>query len=164
MQAVNDTRRKEMIVSGATSSQAGPGLAFWLVTDAGFAVGLVTHEIPRIGALVWIAEPTFDEEPSASDVLAIDRWRWCVFFPVKAAVWRKIVTPIAHIDIPKALQPFPAMRGGNKWAGWQMIVFEGRRSRPIGPATDPSVSIYQVVNDTRLKEMIVSGWRPADKW
>lgn len=37
-------------------------------------------------------------------------------------------------------------------------------SQPDGVANDPSVAIYEVVNDTALKEMIVSNWRPANEW
>jgi len=36
---------------------------------------------------------------------------------------------------------------------------DGLRRR-LGPTEDRSLPIYQVVNDTRLKEMIVSHWRP----
>ena len=100
-----------------------------MVCDAGFAVALVTHEIPRIGALIWVAQPTFDEEPTVDEVRAIDRWRWC-FFPVAAALRRRLITPIGHVDVPKPLRRFPTMRSGNKRAGWRMIKFEDGRSRP----------------------------------
>ena len=38
-------------------------VAFALVCDRGFAVGLCTHRHPRMGHLVWIAEPFFDHFP-----------------------------------------------------------------------------------------------------
>lgn len=132
--------------------------------DLGFAVGLKTHRVERVGDLVWMAEATFEEEPRLADVELIDRWRWPVFFPLGAAIRRKIVTPLGIISIPPALRPFPIMRSGNKKMGWVTFTeAEGVRQR-LGPATDPSVPIYKVVNDTRLKEMLVSGWRPDVEW
>jgi hypothetical protein len=134
------------------------------VCDLGFAVGLMTHDVPRIGSLVWIAAPTFDEEPSLEQVLQLSRWRWPVLFPLTAAIRRKAVTPIGIVAVPRALQPFPTMRSGNKAMGWMAFTeISGIRQR-LGPAKDPSLPIYKVVNDTRLKEMIVSGWRPEDEW
>jgi len=141
-----------------------PGLAFSIVCDLGFAVGVVTHDVPKIGSLVWIAEPTFDDEPTLEQVQHINRWRWPVFFPLGAAIRRKIVTPIGVVPLPPALEPFPIMRSGNKSMGWMAFTeAEGVRQR-LGPARDASLPIYKVVNDTRLKEMIVSGWRPEDEW
>ena len=37
-----------------------PGFAWYIVCDLGFAVGLVTHYLPKFGHLVWMAEPVFD--------------------------------------------------------------------------------------------------------
>ena len=73
--------------------------------------------------------------------------------------------PIGVVPVPDSLRPFPLMRGGNKQVPWRMVLFAGGKSeRLLGPATDPSLPIYQVVNDTRLKEMIVSDWRPKQMW
>jgi hypothetical protein len=142
-----------------------PGLAFWLVYDLGFAVGLMTHHLPRTGHLVWIAEPIFDEEPTIEDVQRIDRWRWAILFPLGAAIHRKVVTPIGVLPIPPALESLPPMRSGNKKAGWRAFVFtDDGESRQLGPASDPSLQIYQIVNDTALKEMLVTGWRPEQDW
>jgi hypothetical protein len=81
-----------------------PGLAFYLVTDLGFAVGIATHDVPRIGSLVWIGEPIFDEQPAAIDVQRVDRWRWPVFFPLAAALRRKVVSSVGVVPIPPALE------------------------------------------------------------
>ncbi len=47
-----------------------PGVAFWITCDRGFAVGLMTHHVDRIGHLIWLAEPFFDEVPTVEDVEA----------------------------------------------------------------------------------------------
>jgi hypothetical protein len=141
-----------------------PGFAFSLVCDLGFAVGLMTHHVDRIGDLVWMAGPVFEEEPTIEDVEKIEDWRWPIFFPLGAAVRRRIVTSIGVVTVPAELRAFPVMRSGDKKLGWVAFTREDRAERLLGPATDPALPIYEVVNDTRLKEMLVSGWRPEQEW
>lgn len=145
-------------------SQLKPGAAFSVPCDLGFAVGLMTHHLPRTGHLLWIAEPTFAEEPGIQDVGQIRRWRWPVFFPLGAAIRRKLVSPIGVTTVPADLKPFPLMRSGSKGRGWILGKLVDGELEPAGPTSDPSLPIYQVVNDTRLKEMLVSNWRPEDVW
>jgi hypothetical protein len=124
----------------------------------------MTDRVERTGDLVWIAEPTFDDEPTREQVCGIDRWRWPIFFPLSAAIQRKIVTPIGIVPIPKRLRPFPVMRGGNKKMGWMAFTQANGVRQLLGPTTDSSLPIAKVVNDTALKEMIVSGWKPETEW
>jgi len=145
-------------------SRLKPGLAFSLVCDLGFAVGLMTHHVERVGHLVWIAGRTFDDEPTLDDVARINSWRWPVFFPLETAIRRNLVTPIGEIPVPSALEAFPTLRSGNRKMGWIAFTEVNGVRRRLGPTSDPSVPIYKVVNDTRLKEMIVSGWLPAQEW
>jgi hypothetical protein len=135
-----------------------------MATDAGFAVGVMSYDVERIGSLIWMAEPVFDEEPTLDQVVHINRWRWPVFFPLSAALRRKIVTPIGPLSVPESLQSFPLMRSRNGRGGWNLVKFVNGASQPCGDASDPTTPIYSVVNDTRLREMIVSGWRPEDTW
>jgi hypothetical protein len=61
-----------------------------------------------------------------------------------------------------ALQSFPTLRSGERRIGWVALTeIDGVRST-LGPTTDRSLPIYQIVNDTRLKEMVVSDWNPDD--
>ncbi len=141
------------------------GLSFSLTTDSGWAVGLMTSYIPRIGHLIWLAEPTFEHIPTVEEAAAIQRWRWPVLFPLDAAIRRKIVKPIGMIRIPPAMQRIPLMRSGRKNMGWQnAVLLDTGGSRPSGRATDPATPVYKVVNDTRLREMLTSGWRPENEW
>jgi hypothetical protein len=139
-------------------------LAFSLVTDLGFAVGIVTHDVPRIGSLIWIAESTFDEEPTVADVETVDGWRWPIFFPLAAALRRKIVSPVGVVPIPPGYEAFPVLRSRDGRGGWTLVKFVDGASQPSGVATDPRIPRYSVVNDTRLREMIVSGWKPEQDW
>jgi hypothetical protein len=143
-----------------------PGLAFWIVCDQGFAVGLMTHHVERIGHLVWMAAPFYEQPPSIEAVRAVETWRWPVFFPLGAALHRKIVERLGQVDIPPRLHPMPTFRGSNGVGGWNRVIVDdgGIGSKPVGPTEDRSLPIYSVVNDTRLKEMLVSGWMPRDRW
>lgn len=145
-----------------------PGLAWYVVCDLGFAVGLVSHYAPRLGHLVWIAAPVFNGEPTTDDVRLIDAWRWPVLFPLGAAIHRRIATPIGIVPIPHPLQAWPVVRsragksnGSNRWMAASL---SEAGTVPIGETKDRSLPIYRIVNDTRLREMIVSGWMPADEW
>jgi hypothetical protein len=145
-------------------AQLTPGLAFSLVCDAGFAVGVVTSDVPKIGSLIWIAEPTFDKEPTIEQVDEILAWRWPVFFPLAAALRRNLVNLIGQIAVPVELKSFPLLRSRNGQGGWTLVEFIDGSSQPAGPAADPSIPRYKVVNDTKLREMIDSGWRPEREW
>jgi hypothetical protein len=123
----------------------------------------VTHDRPKTGSLIWIAEPTFDDPPTVPQVQAITTWRWPVFFHLAAALRRQIVNAVGMIDLPPGLRSFPVLRSGNRSSGWQTFTEDENGERQqLGPATDARTPVYLVVNDTRLREMIVSGWRPQD--
>jgi hypothetical protein len=131
----------------------------------GFAVGLTSHVIPRIGALFWIAERTFDEQPTIEDVRTLRGWRWPVFFPLGAALRRQLVHPIGVVPIPADLDSVPTFRGRARSLGWKSVTYdEDGTERVLARPVDPHQPISQVVNDTKLKEMIVSGWRPERDW
>ena len=135
-----------------------------MTTDAGMLVGLATHDVPRIGSLVWIAAPTFDAEPTREQVENIRSWRWPILFPLNDAIRRKIVKPVATVPVPTHLLPFPTMRSGNRRIGWTAFTEVAGVHRQLGPTEDRSLPIYKVVNDTRLREMVASGWRPECEW
>jgi hypothetical protein len=123
-------------------------------TSSGFAVGLATHDVARIGTVVWIAAPTFDEEPSVAEVEEVCEWRWPIFFPLNAALRRKIVTKIGHVAIPDEMATMPVLRSGNRKIGWRLSRFrntDAATQELLGPATDPATPIYRIVNDTRLR-------------
>lgn len=140
-----------------------PGLAFSIVCDRGFALGLHTHKDATMGSLIWLADGFWDEEPTATEI-ATAGWRWCVFFPLGAAVRRRLVTPLGLVAIPTSLQGFPTMRAGSREQGWFAVRNEAMEGVLGHPTYDRSLPPRQIVNDTRLKEMLVTGWRPEDDW
>jgi hypothetical protein len=139
------------------------GVAFALVCDRGFAVGLCTHRHAAMGHLVWMATPFFDELPTTDDVVSITSWRWPVFYPLGAALHRRMVIRIGRVEIPQSLRPFPAMRGGGGAQPW----FEHRDGRLGGlgtPTEDRNLPIKMIVNHEMMKEMLTTGWMPTDRW
>jgi hypothetical protein len=140
-----------------------PGLVFSLRFDDQFGVAIITHDLPRIGSLIWPAERTFASEPTLADAEQIDNWRWPVLFPLTAAIRLKIVSPIGTIAVPALLRSFPRMRSGGR-GNWVACDEQDGSLRPLGPTSDRSLPIYQVVNDTRLKEMLLTDWRPDQVW
>jgi hypothetical protein len=120
--------------------------------------------VPRTGSLIWIAEPTFDEQPTVEQVKELTRWRWPVFFPLSAAIHRKLVTPIRQLRVPGELQQFPLLRSELGRGVWRLVRFVDGASQSAGLTQDPTIPIYEIVNDTMLKERIVTDWRPKDAW
>ena len=132
--------------------------------DDEYIVGLYTHDVPRIGPLVWIAEPTFKGPPTPDDVASIHDWRWPILFPLPAAIRRQVVTAIGIVPTPLKLARFPTMRGGDNVIGWVAFTLEGGEERLLGPTTDRSLPINYLVNDTALRDMIRADWRPEQVW
>ena len=107
-----------------------------MVCDFGFAIGLHTREVAA--------------------------WRWCVFFPLGAALRRGLVTPIGKGGFPEALENFPVLGNGSKQQGWFLV--ENGDLDGLEPTADRSLPLGILVDDTRLKEMLVADWKPEDVW
>jgi len=146
------------------TARVKPGLAVSIVTDRGFAVGLYTHKDPKMGELIWIADGFWDEEPTVQDVQRVERWRWCVFFPLGAAVRRRLVSPIGTLPISKEFEDFPVMRAGSKQQGWFIVRGGEMENFGFERTDDRGLPPRILVNDTRLKEMLVSDWTPEEWW
>jgi hypothetical protein len=78
-----------------------------------------------------------------------------------AALRRKIVTSIGSVPIPHTVDTSPVMRGGGGVLRWMALEFRDGEEHGLGPTTDLTLPIYRIVNDTALKELVVSNWRPA---
>jgi hypothetical protein len=118
-----------------------PGFAFAVVSDVGFVVGLHTHRDKLMGYLIWLSQRTFEEMPTVDDASAIERWRWCVFYPLGAAINRNIDIPIGNIPIPPDLQHFPRMRSG------------GGRSRGFNTTTAISWDLGRQLRTARCRSV-----------
>jgi hypothetical protein len=146
-------------------SKAGPGSVFIFPVSAGYAVGLVTHDDPRRGPFVWIAQPIFEHQPAIEDIRTIDNWRWPVGFPMSAALRQKDIRLIGKIEVPVAMRLMPAVRSRHPLTHvWHRIEFVGEDSpRWRGPTEDRSLPIYQIVNGVTLRDLIESDY-PRNDW
>lgn len=145
-----------------------PGYAFSIpLPSSRFALGLVSHQQPRGGSVVWIAQPTFQYTPSLSEAAEIEDWRWATMIPVWSGVRQRMLFPVGTVEIPDDLQAPPLMRA---WAirgiGWIKIRFtdDFRNTRSLGATQDKSLSIYSFLTAVTLAERIDSGWVPSDDW
>ena len=101
---------------------------------------------------------------TVDDVVAIHSWRWPGFFPLGAAIRRKLIDRIVRVPIPAALEAFPTMRNGGRGGQPWREHREGKLGGLGSKTEDRELPIVHIVNDTRLKELLVSGWMPADRW
>lgn len=145
------------------AAAVGPGVAFSIVTDRGFAIGLCSHRHERLGPLVWLAEGFWDDEPLVEDVATVSNWRWCVFFPLGSALRTRTVARIGRVDIPPALVPFPVLRSGQVGHAWYRSG-NGEFRVPLVATDDRDLPIAMSVNEVRLKEMLITDWMPAQRW
>ena len=62
----------------------------------------------------------------------------------------------------------PVMRSGAAYPGqrttWMAMRLTESGDVLLGETRGKSLPICQIVNDTALKEMLVSGWKPEDDW
>lgn len=72
------------------------------------------------------------------------------------------MTRIGTVKIPADLETFPLLRNGSKEQGWFLV--ENGNFNGLKPTEDRSLPLGSLVNDTLLKEMLVTDWRPEDKW
>ena len=60
------------------------------------------------------------------------------------------------------------MRSGTAYPGqrtnWMAMRLTESGDVTLGETSDKSLPVFQIVNDTALKEMLVSGWKPEDDW
>lgn len=138
------------------------GVVFTMPTRVGYLVGIATDEVPRVGTLVWIATPTFDVEPTLAQVQSIVSWRWPTLFPLGAALRRKIVKRVGMLAIPQSIARFPVMRSGGGFLPWVAFARVNGEDVNLGQTQDKSLPIYQIVNDTSLREKVEAGWMPDD--
>jgi len=69
------------------------------------------------------------------------------------------------VPVPGELSSMPTFRGGARSLGWKSVSYDEQGAeRVLAQPVHPDQPISQIVNDTMLKEMIVSAWRPGLDW
>jgi hypothetical protein len=139
-------------------------------TSKGLAYAQYTHEHtkpPRYGSLLRVLPGIHAARPGSFSELVDEKEQFVVFFPLVAAVKKAIVEIVGHEDLPEWAVPFPVFRSGlpdreGKIHVWWL--WDGEKQWKVGDLT-PEMRFFpqeEVVNDTRLIEMIETGYRTED--
>lgn len=136
-------------------------------TAKGLAYAQYTHfhsRPPRYGNLIRVLPGFFNDRPSNFSKIVKAPTKFVKFFPLQAAINKGIVTIVANEPVPAHAQKFPIFRNGNispetkkvrVWWFW-----DGEKSWKVGNITEEQrkMPILGLVNDTRLIDLIESGW------
>jgi hypothetical protein len=143
-----------------------------IATPEGLAYAQYTHKHdrpPKYGALLRVLPGIFASRPEEFSELVKQEARFCVFFPLGAAVARQIVSVVGHEEVPEECRPFPLFRAGVKDPATGHVqtwwLWDGEREWRIGKLAPEqrALPLRQVWNDTLLVKRIVEGWSPADE-
>jgi hypothetical protein len=135
-------------------------------TGQGLAYAHYSHQHPTYGALLRVFADLKAERPADLAAVVSGEPTFRTFFPLAAAVQRKIVSIAGHVPLSEEAKRFPTFRAGvvdprtGRVATWWL--WDGQNEVRVGPLTDEMrrLSIRGVWNDTILKERILSGWTP----
>jgi len=130
----------------------------------GLAYALYTHEHDQFGSLLRVFGRIFSTRPNSFEQLVDVCPRFETFFPLAAAVRKKIVTLVANVPIPFHLRTFPIFRDGvanattGKVETWWL--WDGEKEWPVGSISEEQrkLPLRAVINDTLLRERILNGW------
>jgi len=139
------------------------GMVIELETSRGIAYGICTHENEEYGFLLHF----YSIGTQLSQIKDVAP-QFCCFFPLRAALRRKIVKKNDIIEVPSQLKDFPVFRSGlpdlitKKVKNWWF--WDGEKSWRVGEINDrqrkmPFKSIW---NDTMVIERLEEGWTARD--
>lgn len=150
------------------STRRNPGDVFEITTPKGFAYLQQVLRDPLMGDLVRVLPGIYESRPLGLNIVTDRKELFFTFFPVGAALARKIVRKIGASPLPVGLQSMPPMRnaGGRtpegKVLNWRLL--EGNEERLVEKLTEEQKdwSIRAIWNDTLLVERIIEGWMPRN--
>lgn len=133
-------------------------------TGEGFAYAHYSHQHSMYGALLRVFADLKSERPTDLASLVAGRPTFQNFFPLAAAVNRRIVSIAGNVPLSEEAKRFPTFRAGvedpatGRVALWWL--WDGQKEWRVGPLTAElrPLPIRDVWNDTLLKERILSGW------
>jgi hypothetical protein len=141
------------------------GAVIEIRAPSGLAYAHYTHKHPQYGALLRVFSRKHAARPAKiADAVSGPPDFEC-FFPLEAAVRRRVVAVAGHVSIPEEARAFPTFRNGipdreGRVLAWWL--WDGEHERRLGELTDDQrrLSILGTINDTLLIERVESGWRP----
>ena len=150
-------------------SRAQIGDIMELPTKKGLVYFQYTHKHLVYGTLIRVLHNFYDVRPHDFSILELNEERFFTFFPLNSAVTQKLVTVVAHADIPTIKQSFPQMRvphgrdqlgNATKWLLW-----DGEKSFPIAKLDEKyaGLSIRSIWNYDLLRERTAGNWMPHEE-
>lgn len=135
-------------------------------TKVGFAYAQYSHQHSMYGALIRVFKTKYPKRPDQLNQVLNDELQFSIFFPLKAAVDKKIVQVVANFELECTLQKFPLFRAGvidpvsKKVKTWWL--WDGKNETEVGTLSKEQrkFPIRGVWNDTLLIERIEAGWTP----
>ncbi|MBX4868174.1 hypothetical protein HJA87_10395 [Rhizobium bangladeshense] len=135
-------------------------------TAKGQAYAHYVHQHKQYGALLRVFGKHFDARPDTFTELVRNRPVFMCFFPLGAAVNRRIVSIVDNVALPSDAKKFPMFRAGvvdpatRKVSVWWL--WDGEKEWRIGQLTaeQRQLSIRGVWNDALLVKRIECGWTP----
>lgn len=146
------------------------GDVFEIETSVGMAYFQVTYnhrEPPKYGYLIRVLKELNITEDIICEKTQNEE-RFFVFFPVGAALNRKIIRKICNCPIPQHANSFPVLRiPGNIALGGKVLdwrIWDGQKRYRIESLSDEQkrLSLGEIWNDTMLIRRIETGWKPED--
>jgi hypothetical protein len=138
-------------------------------TSKGLRYAQYSHDNPVMGTLLRVLPAVHMARPASLRETADAETLYYIFFPVRAAVRRKIFEIVDNCPIPPHSAPFPLFRGsmppdreGRYHAWW---LWDGDKEWRIETlnAEQRRLSLRQICNDTYLVHLLETGWTPADE-
>jgi hypothetical protein len=141
------------------------GDIFAIGTSRGTAYVQQICREPQWGSLIRILPGIYGETPDLRQLISQPE-RFMTFFPLGAALNRRLVQHVGQSEIPVHARSFPLFRaaGGVDREGrvHDWYLWDGKREWRVGKLT-PEMRRYpirEVINDTLLIARIESGWTP----
>ena len=156
------------------SRRTGPriGDIVEIPTPKGLAYAQYTHlhdRPPHYGELIRVLPGLYELRPSDWGAIASQNERFFAFFPLRAALARRIVSVVAHAEVPERCKDFPVFRTGTRNPATGRVdvwwLWDGDREWRVRVLTPEQLElpIRGVWNDTLLIGRIVEGWSPRDE-
>ncbi|MDR3527898.1 MAG: hypothetical protein P4L57_11510, partial [Rhizomicrobium sp.] len=175
----SDIPRKHDVIAGFTSARLVSdnvsdrnvmkrikiGDVIAIPTALGIAYAQYTHKHPQFGSLLRVFERIHSELPLDLSEIPNGLLRFSTFFPLGAAVNRRIFSVVGNFPVTPSNQNFPLFRDGvadlhtKKVCIWWL--WDGTREWKVGALSEEQkrYPIRKIVNDTMLVYLIETDWR-----
>jgi len=136
-------------------------------TSKGLAYAIYTDRRTMYGALIRTFDRLYESRPEVIAEVLANPVGIVTFFPLQAAVNRRLVEVVGNVPVPDHLKAFPVFRIGGlpdpqtmKIKSWSL--WDGENERHVDRLSPEQrrLPILGVWNDTILIDRIESGWRP----